>query len=180
MRELVITAVGPDRPGLIGKLTAPLYEAGANVADSRMVNLRGQFALILLAELPPAAVEGVQQRVSSVAEELGLSVNFRAGFEAPAARAPTTVGIPYRLNLYALDQPGLVHRISDLLQRHQVNVEELTTRSQPRPESGAPLFSMELLITVPGATPIRTLRGELERLCDELNCDLELSQTKTR
>jgi len=179
MRELVITAVGPDRPGLIGRLTAPLYEAGANVADSRMVNLRGQFALILLAELPPAAVDAVQRRLTALAEELGLSLNFR-GNEAPAARAPTTVGIPYRLNLYALDQPGLVHRITDLLQRHAVNVEELTTRSQPRPESGAPLFSMELLITVPSATPIRTLRSELERLCDELNCDLELSQTKPR
>jgi glycine cleavage system transcriptional repressor len=180
MRELVITAVGPDRPGLIGKLTAPLYEAGANVADSRMVNLRGQFALILLAELPPTALEAVQQRVSALAEELGLSVNFRGGIEVPPTRTPTTVGLPYRLNLYALDQPGLVHRVTDLLQRHAVNVEELTTRSQPRPQSGAPLFSMELLITVPTATPLRTLRGELERLCDELNCDLELSQAKTR
>ena len=48
MRELVITAVGSDRPGLVGRLTAPLYEVSANVADSRMVNLRGQFALLLL------------------------------------------------------------------------------------------------------------------------------------
>jgi glycine cleavage system transcriptional repressor len=179
MNELVITAVGPDRPGLIGKLTAPLYEAGANVADSRMVNLRGQFALILLAEVPPAAGEGVQRQLAAVAESLGLTLSFRGLVETPA-RAPTTVGLPYRLNLFALDQPGLVHRVTDLLQRHEVNVEELTTRSQPRPESGAPLFSMELLITVPRGAPIRTLRGELERLCDELNCDLELSEKKTR
>ena len=26
MEELVITAVGPDRPGLVGRLTAPLFE----------------------------------------------------------------------------------------------------------------------------------------------------------
>ena len=71
MRQLVITAVGPDRPGLIGKLTAPLYEASANVADSRMVNLRGQFALILLAEIPPAQVEQVQQSLQALAEQLG-------------------------------------------------------------------------------------------------------------
>jgi glycine cleavage system transcriptional repressor len=179
MRELVVTAVGPDRPGLIGKLTAPLYEAGANVADSRMVNLRGQFAIILLAELPSAAAEAVQRKLTALASELGLSLAFRGSAEE-AARAPTTIGRPYRLNLYALDQPGLVHRITDLLQRHGVNVEELTTRSQPRPETGAPLFSMELVITVPAATAIRALRGELERLCDELNCDLELSEKKTR
>jgi glycine cleavage system transcriptional repressor len=179
MNELVITAVGPDRPGLIGKLTAPLYEVGANVADSRMVNLRGQFALILLAEVPPAAREGVQRQLTSLAESLGLTLSFRGGLETPA-RAPTTVGLPYRLNLFALDQPGLVHRMTEVLHRHGVNVEELTSRSQPRPETGAPLFSMELVITVPSGASIRTLRTDLERLCDELNCDLELSEKKPR
>ena len=146
MQELVITAVGPDRPGLIGKLTAPLYELSANVADSRMVNLRGQFALILLVEIPPGTDERVEGQLRKVADELGLTVSFR-GQEAGEAKAPTTVGVPYRLCTYAMDQPGLVHRITDLLQRHGINVEELTTRSQPRPETGAPLFSMELMIT---------------------------------
>jgi len=178
MRELVITAVGPDRPGLIGKLTAPLYEASANVADSRMVNLRGQFAIILLVEVPPAQVDGVQTRLREVAASLGLTLTF-SGQPAPE-KAPSTVGVPYRLNTYAMDQPGLVHRITDLLQRHGINVEELTTRSQPRPETGTPLFSMELLVTVPASVSIRTVRTDLERLCDELNCDVELSQTKAR
>jgi glycine cleavage system transcriptional repressor len=179
MRELVITAVGPDRPGLIGKLTAALFEASANVADSRMVNLRGQFALILLAELPDGSVERVQERLGLLAEQLGLTLTFRDSEPTPS-KAPTTVGLPYRLNTYAMDQPGLVHRITDLLQRYGINVEELTTRSQPRPQTGAPLFSMEFLLTVPPSVSIRTVRGDLERLCDELNCDLELSQTKPR
>jgi glycine cleavage system transcriptional repressor len=178
MNELVITAVGPDRPGLIGKLTAPLYEIGANVADSRMVNLRGQFALILLAEVAREQVEGVQERLRAVAEQLGLTLTFRGG--AQEAQRPSSVGVPYTLRVHALDQPGLVHRITDLLQRHQVNVEELTTRSQPRPQTGAPLFSMELLITVPAQVALRVLRGELDRLCDELNCDLDLTHASAR
>lgn len=179
MQELVITAVGPDRPGLIGKLTAPLYEAWANVADSRMVNLRGQFALILLAEVPSSTVERVQARLLSVAEELGLTLTFQ-GSEASEAKRPTVVGVPFQLRTYAMDQPGLVHRITDLLQRHGVNVEELTTRSQPRPETGAPLFSMDLLITIPRSVSIRAVRAELEQLCEELNCDFDLSQTSLR
>lgn len=174
MEELVITAVGPDRPGLIGSLTAPLYEAWANVADSRMVNLRGQFALVLLAEVEREHLDSVKQRMAQVAEELGLTLQFRGGAAVDEVRA-SSVGVPLRLRVFALDQPGLVHRITDLLQRHGVNVEELTTRSQPRAQTGAPLFSMELIITVPSSVPIRTLRSELERLCDELNCDLDLA-----
>ena len=176
MQELVITAVGPDRPGLVGKLTAPLYEASANLADSRMVNLRGRFAVILLAEVPDAQLERVRSQLRAVADQLGLTLSFTD--DGARAKEPA-VGVPLRLRTFAMDQPGLVHRVTDLLQRHGVNVEELTTRSTPRAHTGAPLFSMELLITVPPALPIRSLRAELEQLCDELNCDLELSQTGT-
>jgi glycine cleavage system transcriptional repressor len=179
MQELVITAVGPDRPGLVGKITAPLYEASANLADSRMVNLRGQFAIILLAEVPERSVEPIQERLLLLAEELGLTITFR-GHEAQEDQWPTTVGVPYELCTYAMDQPGLVHRITDLLQRHGVNVEELETRSQPRPQTGAPLFSMRLTMTVPPTVPIKRLRGELEALCDEINCDVEIQQAKAK
>ena len=175
MKELVITAVGPDRPGLVGQLTAPLYEAAANVADSRMVNLRGQFAVILLAEVPERGIETLQAQLLSVAEQLGLTLTF-CQHDAQEDKWPTTVGVPFRLRTYAMDQPGLVHRITDLLHRHGVNVEELQTRSQPRPQTGAPLFSMDLLMTVPSSVPIKRLRGELQTLCDELNCDVEVQQ----
>lgn len=175
MKELVITAVGPDRPGLVGQLTAPLYEASANVADSRMVNLRGQFAVILLAEVPERGVEPLQAQLLSVAEQLGLTLTF-CQHDAQEDKWPTTVGVPFRLRTYAMDQPGLVHRITELLHRHGVNVEELQTRSQPRPQTGAPLFSMDLLMTVPPTIPIRRLRSELQTLCEELNCDVEIQQ----
>lgn len=175
MKELVITAVGPDRPGLVGQLTAPLYEASANLADSRMVNLRGQFAVILLAEVPTRATELLQAQLLTVAEQLGLTLTF-CEHDAQEDKWPTTVGLPFRLRTYAMDQPGLVHRITDLLRRHGVNVEELQTRSQPRPQTGAPLFSMDVLMTVPPTIPIKLLRNELENLCEELNCDLDIQQ----
>jgi glycine cleavage system transcriptional repressor len=174
MQELVITAIGPDRPGLVGKLTEPLYEAAANVADSRMVNLRGQFAVILLAEVPEKGIDTIQEKLLEVATALGLTLTFR-GNEAQEDKWPTTVGVPFRVRTYAMDQPGLVYRITDLLQRYGINVEELETRSHPRPETGAPLFSMDLLMTVPSTVQVKQVRRELETLCDELNCDVELA-----
>lgn len=171
-----MTAVGRDRPGLVGRLTAPLYEVGANLADSRMVNLRGQFAVILLTEVPEGAFEALRSRMQGMAQELGLSLSFCEQAEHGGADTKATVGVPFRLRTYAMDQPGIVHRITELLSRHGVNVEELQTRAQPRPQTGAPLFSMELLMTVPPTIPIKRLRDELHALCDALNCDVELQQ----
>ncbi|MFP8873869.1 MAG: hypothetical protein VCB42_04875, partial [Myxococcota bacterium] len=106
--------------------------------------------------------------------ELGLAIAFHAAPDTRGRDVTVTVGIPYRLRIYAMDQPGIVHQITDVLHRSSVNVEELETRSQPSPQSGAPLFSLELRMTVPPQLPIRTLREELTEVCDSLNCDLEL------
>ncbi len=44
----VLTAVGDDRPGLVDEVTRYITERGGNLEDSRMVNLRGQFAMMML------------------------------------------------------------------------------------------------------------------------------------
>lgn len=174
MSSWVITAVGPDRPGLVGRLTAPLLDSSSNVADSRMINLRGQFAIILLAEIPDGREAGVREALAEVALEQGLALECHGPLESTTVESASLVGIPYRLRIFAMDQPGIVHRITDLLHRYGANVEELETRSQPRPQSGAPLFSLDARITVPAERAIRELREELAEICDELNCDLDL------
>ncbi len=45
---LVLTAVGPDRPGLVSEISSLVLAAGANLEDSRMAILGGEFALLVL------------------------------------------------------------------------------------------------------------------------------------
>jgi glycine cleavage system transcriptional repressor len=170
--QWVISAVGPDRPGLVGELTGHLHAAGANLLDSRMVNLRGQFALVLLMECPASAAELVTKSLPEAAERMGLRLNLSP--HAPAKHAHAVHGIPMRLKTYSLDQPGIVHRVTILLQSHGVNVEELTTRQESAAFAGTPLFLMEIRMTVPPAVAVRRLRADLEALCDLLNCDVDL------
>ena len=41
--------------------------------------------------------------------------------------------------------------------------------------TGAPVFTMELVVSVPRATPIGELRAALGDLCDRLNLDWQLA-----
>ena len=172
MAQLVITAVGPDRPGLVDELTGRLLDAGANVADSRMVNMRGQFALLMLAQVDDDAQTKVSQTMNDAGQQLGLAIHV-----APqaASAAPPVQGVPYRLRTHAMDQPGIVHRVTHLLHEHRVNIEELATHLESGSYSGTPLFTVELHMTVPPDVSVKTLRSELENLCDSLNCDVELN-----
>ena len=169
MPQLILTAVGPDRPGLVGELTGHLHAAGANILDTRMVNLRGRFAVLILLEAPDLAL--IKSSLPPAAERIGLSLHLT---EHTKDSAPKPAGIPFRLKTYSLDQPGLVHRISEVLKSHGVNIEDLVARQDSAPFAGDPLFIMEMRLTVPPTVPVKKLRADLEAACDQLNADLDL------
>jgi glycine cleavage system transcriptional repressor len=173
MPQLVLTAVGADRPGLVDHLTGFLLECGGNLADSRMVNLRGQFALIMLVEASSDVAQRIENKVIAIGQNLGLTVTLIPQAGSAINESPRA-GIPFRVKTTAMDQPGIVHRITHLLHRHGANIEELETRLQAGAYSGTPLFEMDMRVTVPTAVPIKQLRQEVQELCDSLNCDVDL------
>ncbi|HYE20803.1 MAG TPA: ACT domain-containing protein [Tepidisphaeraceae bacterium] len=170
MDQLIVNAIGPDRPGIVGEVTGHLHAAGANVLDSRMVNLRGQFALLLLVEAPADAVAALKQSLPAAAEGWGLRLSVSDGSTATAAPSK---GIPFRLKTYSMDQPGIVHKVSALLREFGVNIEDLSARQESAPFMGTPLFLMEMRVTVPAGVSIQGVRGKLRALCDGLNCDVD-------
>lgn len=168
-QEIVVTAVGPDRPGIASDFAGHVHAASANLADSRMMNLRGHFALIALVEGEPEALEGLKRRLRESAAKLALTFEFSA---APKAEAHK--GVPFRLKTYSMDQPGIVHRVTTFLREQSINIEELETHLESAPFMGTPVFTMEIVMLVPSTANVKALRDALEALADTLNCDVDL------
>ncbi len=169
MSQLVVTAVGPDRPGLVGELTGVLHEAGANLADSRMINLRGQFAIVALVEGDSNVLEKARHALKSGEKLLGLTFEF-----SDARSAVPSSGLPFRLKTYSMDQSGIVHRYTSYLKERNINIEELETSLESAPFAGTPVFNLEIRMTVPTSVNVPELRRALEALGDKLNCDVDL------
>ena len=169
MKKLIVNALGPDRPGIVDQFTGYLHAGGANVLDSRMVNLRGQFAIIVLFEAEDDAAAGFHQSLPALAETMGL----RSSLSDVDAPVTAMAGIPFKLKTYSMDQPGIVHRVSEILRAYGVNIEDLTARQESAPFMGTILFLMEMRLTVPPNVSIGELRARLQALCDSLNCDLD-------
>jgi glycine cleavage system transcriptional repressor len=83
-------------------------------------------------------------------------------------------GLRYRLKTYSMDQPGIVARLTNLLRQHGVNIEDLVAHQESAAFAGSPLFVTEMKLTVPPGVPVRKLRVDLEALCNERNCDVDL------
>ncbi len=172
MQQLVLTAVGPDHPGIVDSLTEALSNFGVNIADSRMTNLAGQFAIMMLLEVGDDQADALTHKLPGKAQAMGLTATL-----ATTSDQPTRVGgVPYRVRTYAMDQAGLVHRFTHLLHTHQVNIEQLDTRLEHGAHTGTPLFSMDMIVTVPREVKLKDLRDQLEQLSAELNCDLDIDR----
>jgi glycine cleavage system transcriptional repressor len=170
--QIILTAVGTDRPGLVAELSRHVHEAGASLADSRMVNLRGHFALLALIEGADDVVEKLSNALAAKSEAMGLRLEIQPVEASKAPRAAASV--PYRLKTYSMDQPGIVARVTAVLEKHGVNVEELETRVESAPFAGTPLFLLEGVVSVPSGVAIRKLRDDLTALGDTIGCDVDL------
>jgi glycine cleavage system transcriptional repressor len=168
----VLTAIGADRVGLVEEVSEFVLARGGSIEDSRMANMHGQFAIVML-------IAGAQEAIARITNDLDVLTGQMAidARLTPAARTPVEEPprLPYRLTGRALDQTGLVHQVANLLRGLDVNIESMETTLGAAPVTGAPVFAMDLVLAVPGDAPVQTLRAELARVCDSLNIDWQLA-----
>ena len=170
---LIISAIGPDRPGLIAEITGFIAERGCNLEESRAVVLAGQFGFMFL-------VSGAPPYIAAVLRELD-AIEMRAGLNAVARRIPDPRaaaergGRRFNISASALDREGIVHAIADVVRAHGGNILELETSTYPASESGYPLFRLELMISLRDRDgSAERLRQALEDLAQAENIDLEM------
>lgn len=169
--SLVMTIVGPDRPGLVDSVASLVTAHGGNWLESRMSRLGGQFAGILRVEFP----EGSEASFAASAEGLRAS-GLAVLLVADAAEVPVPQGRGWVIQLVGQDRPGIVRQISRALADRQVNVEDLHTECVSAPMSGEPLFKARALVHVPPACDLADLRRELEKIASDLIVDLALQE----
>jgi glycine cleavage system transcriptional repressor len=166
----VLTAVGRDRPGLVEKISALLLVAGANLEDSRMAILGGEFALILLFSGPDTAVSTVAQQSEVLAKQLDLRITL----SKTEPRTQKGEFLLYALEVGGVDRPGIVARVSALLAGHEINVAALESRVTYAPLSGTPMFQLRADLEVPSRIGLSRLRAQLGELCEDENLDFWL------
>ena len=178
MIDLVLTLIGPDRPGLVEAVAHTVAQRGGNWLESRMIHLAGQFAGILRVEVPPGQAEALARALEGLGASGLRVVAERSARPAPGAPvgAAATQDRVMRLELIGLDRPGLVREISQLLARQEINVEELTSDRTSAPMSGEALFRAHARVKVPAHIDAAHLRASLERLASDLTVEIRLAE----
>jgi glycine cleavage system transcriptional repressor len=164
---LAVTAIGPDRTGIVRDLSAGITEAGGNIRESRMTTLGSEFAVMMLVEGNWHAINKVQESLTALGEGDNLTINVRPTEE----RGDSEVAAPYTVDVIALDQEGIVSGMSGFFAVKGLEIADVNTRRYNAPHTGAPMFSIQMTINVPRTMHLATLRDEFHEYCESENLD---------
>jgi glycine cleavage system regulatory protein len=167
--SLVMTVIGPDRPGLVQLLASRIADHGGNWLESRMCRLGGEFAGILNVEVAPERSDELLRALKAL-EADGLHVTAKA----EDAEHRTAPGALATLELVGQDRPGILRSVSGVLAAHGVNVEELASERVSAPMGGGTLFKATALVSVPARASLAAVRADLEKIATDLMVDLTL------
>jgi glycine cleavage system transcriptional repressor len=167
-KYMILFSVGKDRPGIVDEVSSYLFERGANIEDSRMAALGGCFSIMTLFSCSSEQSETIKGELSHL-KKLGLESSL---YEANPTESKPEAGTLLKMDVRAMDHPGIVQRLVRILRLRDVNIKSLNTHVSEAPLSGAPLFSLDLEADVPAEESIDKLKAELTDLATEMNLDV--------
>jgi glycine cleavage system regulatory protein len=166
---LIITVIGDDRPGLVGELSAAISAHQGNWLESSMSHLAGKFAGIVKVAVPSEKADALKAALAGLS---GLKVTA----ESSTAQNSAVAGRHLKLSLVGHDRIGIIREVSQVLARHAVNVEELSTRTASAPMSAEIMFHADIDLLAGHDLDARALTAELERISNDLMVDINLDE----
>ena len=169
-KHFVISALGQDKPGIVNSLSKNILDFGGNITDSRMSVLGDEFALVMLIMGSDEAISNIEKSLPGIQDSLGLTIISKQ----TDPRVSEERRLPYCVSVVSMDNPGIVHDVTSFLSDRGINVEELSTSTYSAAHTGAPMFSLDLNISLPADVNISRLRSDFLSFCDGLNLDARL------
>ncbi|MBP9225388.1 MAG: hypothetical protein KBF76_16070 [Verrucomicrobiales bacterium] len=167
--SLIVSVIGPDRPGLIEKIASVITAASGNWEGSRMLRLAGQFSGMVQVVI---AEDALPELNAALAELEKSNLHIRILHSGGIETTPET-GRVMTMEVVGQDRQGIVSSISRTLSQMGVNVIELATDCSEAPWSGERLFKTNARLIVPEDISGDRLREAVEEIALDLMVELK-------
>ena len=174
MASLVVSIIGPDRPGIVSLVSERAQRHGANWAASRMTRLAGEFAGMVHFEVPHANAEALATALRAL-ESNGLQVVVA---RSDAVAAPSSLR-SVELELVGEDRIGIVSSVTRVLAERGISIESIHTEIVRSGMSGKETFKIGAHLLAPALMSIDDLRRDLAALAREMMVDIALDARAT-
>lgn len=169
----IITFIGEDRPGLVEAVAATVSAHDGNWLESRLSQLGGKFAGIVLVALPDNSARAVETALKALFPGK-LNMRLTPADNKPEAGGQNRANIA--ISLVGPDRKGIVHEMSAALSGLRVNVLEMETRVSSAPMTGQPLFEADVTAHMEEESHLDQLLEHLDQIAGEMTLDIDLER----
>ena len=172
---IVLSAIGPDRTGVVQDITKVILSCGGNIEESRMTTLGSEFAVLMLVSGSWHTLSRLETALDKLTADQHLTVSVRK----TGARVTRDNHMPYAIDVVSLDQSGIVFNLADFFASRGIEIADVATRSYSAAHTGAQMFAIQMAINIPSTVSISQLRDEFLELSDRLNLDAIIEPVKS-
>ena len=169
-KQLVISVMSKDRPGIISDIATVIYELGGDLADLNQSVLGGYFTMILIAEfdenITPEDLFAAFSHIQSATKIEASIKEIEVKLEVERKLLPRETFI---VTVQGVNRKGLVKLMGDFFYSKDINVLDLaTTRDDDK-------YTMIFQVDLTTVSSIEAFRDDINILADreELNLVLQ-------
>ena len=170
MNSLIISSIGPDRPGIVSELSSIITSHGGNVEESRMNRLGSYFAIIMLVSVTPDWQESLEVALQAIND---LTIITKSTTTQAANE-----DIQFQIDLSGADNEGIVKVLSKYLAGKSINILEMETHISNAPVTGAPLFNLKTIFAIPQNINISDIQSDLAQIGNKLGVEIIVKQSE--
>jgi len=167
--SLVVTVVGPDRPGIVRLLSERAQRFGANWEASRLSRLAGEFAGMVHFEVPRENADALAASLQTL-ESSGLKLVIAKSDPSGAPAGMRSID----LSLVGEDRVGIVSHLTRILAEAGISIEHIHTEIVGSTAAAPKKFKVSAHLLVPDAVATDELRKRLEPVASEMKVDIAL------
>jgi len=168
-KQVVISVMSKDRPGIIADITGAILSLGGDLADLNQSVLGGYFTMILIAEFDDTVTaEDVFAAFSHINSETRIEATIKemdVDLEIEKDKLPKETFV---VTAQAMNRKGLVKVMGDFLYSRNINVLDLVTAREGM------RYTMIFQVDLSEIDSMKTLRSEIEELAAREGMDLVL------
>ncbi len=169
---ICLTVLGRERPGIVAAITGILYDNDCNIRDSTMTILAGEFAMLLIVELPENMTNAhLDQALAEVQRRFDLSI-FIKRLTEDEVRYQAPIGTKnWAVTIYGGDRKGILHHVASAMARRGISITELKTKVVGG-VAGVGIVSMKVL--APSEVELSGMREQLNEVAARFGVEVSI------
>ncbi len=174
MHRFLLSGFGRDRPGMVAAVSKLLLDLGANLEDTSMTRLGGQFAMLMLLSDgdTPLSVQQIEAAIARRRTELGaLDLHLRVSAVDGDGHRQESEAPRYLIRVAGADRPGIVFSVTNYLASRSINVVDVSSRRLMGKQA---VYLLLLEIVLPDDLASDDFERGMEQLQTQLELDIQV------